>query len=147
MLDPKRHVEDYARVKRLTGNRLLFLGALFSALLGSSSAEGLSLCIGPDSHVALEVAGAACCLQDQSASSAIALGRAWQDCSGCQDTPLSVGIGLTTHPVPTAFVSAPHVTAACSPVVYASAIARAAVPQIHEFRPPWDGLSSSTLRC
>ena len=134
-------------MKRLTGNRLFFFGALFGALLGSSSAEGLSLCIGPDRHVALEVAGAACCLQDQSAPSALGLGRAGQDCGGCQDTPLSVRIGLTTHPVPTAFVSALFVTPAYSPIVSSPVIARATAAQIHELRPVWDGLSSSTLRC
>lgn len=133
-------------MKYLTGNRLLFFGALFSTLLGSASAEGLSLCVGPDSHAALEVAGAPCCLQVQSSPSALGLGRAWQDCSGCQDTPLSVGIGLI-HPVPAEFMTAPYVMSAYSPNFYPAAIMQGSLSQVPKRQSLWDGLSSSTLRC
>ena len=134
-------------VKRLSGNRLLLIGAIFSALLGSVSAEGLSLCVGPGSHVALEIPRAGCCPRSESPGAAFGLGQTGQECGECQDTPLSVGIGLTTHSAPSgslvpAFIAEPLQLFSIAPNLLESP-----VPTTGSARPPWNGLRALILRC
>jgi len=133
-------------VKLSRKTRGFVLGAIISALLTTLSAAGLSMCIGPGSHIALEAAGAGCCLLND-IHPAPGMSRVARDCGACEDLPLSFGVGLTTHAAPSAFVSA-ALAALPLPLIFpppmCHRLANLAAPR---HQPAWNHQNSLTLRC